>query len=218
MNPPHTRRSFSLLFVLLAALGINSSTPGQVMSSSNKTADLESYTRCHFDDGLEVVAVDALAPGVNVRSVETASGERGIKMSAGYRVMFAYPGTDFFANAKAEKLPSESYAEEKQVLLENFRYLLASSPENHENLALPSTMNGLEVHGFDRDKLAGGVLGFCLLLDDRAHIALTIYVLNQEASARKFKDLNEYAQLRDRYLHSYTRCIEANNHAKETLK
>ncbi len=197
--------SFACIFSCAPSLGV-----AQVLSSSVATVGLENYASCHFEDGLQVVAVDPFAPGVKARTVPTGSGEKRIDMLAGYRIMFAYPNTDFFANAKAEKLPAETYKEEKAVLLENYRYLLSESPNDYENTSLVSPMVGLELHGFDRKKLEGGVLGLYLLFDDRVHIALTIYVLNQEPSVRKFQTMDEYAKLRDQYLRSYARCIQIN--------
>jgi len=121
--------------------------------------------------------------------------------------MFAYPDTDFYANAKAELLPVKNYPQLKQSLLDNFQHLLHGDTLN---TALRSPMNGLEVHGLDREKLEGGVLGIYLFFDDSAHVVTTIYLLNQEPRSRKFQTIEEYRSLRDRFLVSYTACIQSN--------
>lgn len=128
-------------------------------------------------------------------------------MDAGVRVMFAYPDTDFYANVKAELLPAENYGQLKQFLLGNFHYLEHGTVVN---TSLHSPLNGFEAHGLDRDKLEGGVLGVYLLFDDSAHVVTTIYLLNQEPKSRKFQTLEEYRELRDRFLVTYSTCIRKN--------
>jgi hypothetical protein len=121
--------------------------------------------------------------------------------------MFAYPETDFYANVKAEVLPAAEYPQLKQSLLDNLQHLAHG---NTVNTTLRSPMNGFEVHGLDRDKLEGGVLGIYLLFDTTAHVVTTIYMLNQEPQSRKFQTIDEYRNLRDRFLASYTGCIRSN--------
>ena len=170
-------------------------------------AALTSCTSCQFSDGLQIVHTVPLAPGITSREVETDSGPRQIDMRAGLRVMFAYPETDFYANVKAELLPAANYPQLKQFLLDNFRHLVHG---NTLNTALHSPVNGLEIHGLDREMLEGGVLGIYLLFDDQVHLATTIYLLNQEPQNRKFQTMEEYRGLRDRFLSSYTACIRSN--------
>lgn len=196
-----------LLFVSLVTStriisGQNQSTPGKVI--------LEPYTTCTFPDGLKVVKVDSLGQGVTTRSVDTSTGPRNVEMTAGLRIMFAYPQTDFYANVNAELLPSATYLEEKQWLVDSWQYSHVTSPGTTVNSALTKKLHGFEVHGFDRDKLEGGVLGFYLMFDDRSHVATTFYLLNQEPDVRNFKTIEEYRRLRDRFLETYTSCIRTN--------
>jgi hypothetical protein len=187
-------RSFA--FSLLAATA-------QVLAaqSSPGTTALTPYTTCRFADGLQVVQVDPLAPGVTSREVETDSGSRQIDLQAGLRIMFAYPNSDFYANAKAELLPAANYTQLKQLLLDNLHHL---GRGNIINTSMHSPLNGFEAHGLDRERLEGGVLGIYLLFDDSAHVVTTIYMLNQEPQDRKFQTIEEYGHLRDRFLASYS--------------
>lgn len=168
---------------------------------------LQPYTSCRFADGLQVVDVTPLGPGITSREVDTDSGPREVDLEAGVRVMFAYPNTDFYANVKAELLPAGEYPQLKRYLLENFDHLAHG---NKVNTALRSPLHGFEVHGLDREKLEGGVLGVYLLFDNSGHVVTTIYLLNQEPQARKFQTLSEYGELRDRFLAAYTACIRGN--------
>jgi hypothetical protein len=71
------------------------------------------YTGCTLSDGLSVVETAPLAFGVTSRTVTTVKGPYRVAMTDGRRIMFAYPGEDFYANVKVEILPDEGYAESK---------------------------------------------------------------------------------------------------------
>jgi hypothetical protein len=171
---------------------------------------LAPYTTCGFPDGLRISQVDPLTPGVTSRTVQTAEGIQQIDMAAGERVMFAYPMTDFYANGKTELLPADRYAELKQTLIANLHFLESEPGGPSPAEALPAGLHGFEVHGDDRQKLEGGVLGMYLMFDDPAHVATTIYFLNQQAWQRKFQTLDEYERLRDNFLRVYTGCVREN--------
>jgi hypothetical protein len=194
--------SSSLRIVIVCLLPIGASL--LKAQSAASPAALTPYTSCQFTDGLQIVQVDPLPPGITSREVQTDSGPRQIAMDLGIRIMFAYPETDFYANVKAEELPSSNYQKLKKDLLDNFKFL---SHGNTVNAALKSPMNGFEVHGLDREKLEGGTLGIYLLFDEPTHIVTTIYLLNQEPQNRKFQTMDEYRNLRDRFLNAYSSCI-----------
>jgi hypothetical protein len=121
--------------------------------------------------------------------------------------MFGYPGNDFFANVKVEKLPPAEYPQLKQILIENFNYLSDSTPSAKHNDSISSVLGGLDARGIDRDKLEGGVIGLYLLFDDKRYVVTTINLLNQEPERRHFQTLDEYSKLRDRFLLAYPSCV-----------
>jgi hypothetical protein len=159
---------------------------------------------------LRIVGVDPLADGVQSRSVQTMTGMHHVGLVAGERVMFAYPMTDFYANVKAELLPADRYTELKQTLIANLQFLESQPGGPWPAKALPAGLHEFEVHGNDRPKLEGGVVGMYLLFDDQAHVATTIYFLNQHAWQRKFQTMEEYGRLRDNFLRTYTGCVRQN--------
>jgi hypothetical protein len=169
---------------------------------------LHPYASCQFDDGLQMVRFDNLPPGVKSREVDTDSGPRTIDLLAGVRIMFAYPGSDFYANVKVEGLPAGRYAELKKSLIDNFDHMAHGNTVNRD---IQTPFHGLELHGLDREKLEGGVLGVYLFFDDSTRVVTTIYLLNQEPTARKFQTIEEYRKLRDHFLTGYAGCIEHNN-------
>ena len=121
--------------------------------------DLKAYTACEFSDGLQVVRVDPLAPGIRSRMVATEEGPKQVAMLSGARIMFAYPTTDFYANVKAEKLPPADYPQLKLTLVESLDSLSASSPSIKRNITVARSLAGFDAHGIDRDRLEGGVIG-----------------------------------------------------------
>lgn len=171
---------------------------------------LQPYTSCSFPDMLRIVSVDPLRPGVTARTVETGDGMQTVDMVAGERVMFAYPLTDFFANVKVELLPAAEYPQLKRILLENLDYLQSQPGGPRRAEALPAGLHGFEVHGNDRTKLEGGVLGMYLLFDNAAHVVTTVDFLNQQSWQRKFQTIDQYGRLRDGFLKTYTGCVREN--------
>jgi len=167
--------------------------------------ELARYSACKMPDGLKVVETAPLAPGVSRRPVQTDHGEQMVEMEQGKRVMLAYPGEDFYANLKAERLRAATYQSEKRILIDEFDYILASG-DNARNYAIKPKLNGFEIYGLDRSKREGGVLGIYLFFDDMRHDVVTIYFLNQEPPVR-FKTMEEYAKLRDNFLQAYTSCL-----------
>jgi len=189
--------------------------------SQTNDAALHDYTSCTFDDGLQIVKVDSLPPGVQERSVDTKSGPKTIRMLAGRRIMFAYGiGGDFFVNVKPEILPDDTWAVEKQALLDALDTMLSSSHDTLPDTTFPRQVHGLEVRGFNRTTLHGGTLGFYLIFDDTRHIATSVYLLNQEPLTRRFQTIEQYRQLSTRFLKTYTNCIAENQalHAPRDAK
>jgi len=206
MHPGTAQRA-----ILLSVAGFLPLLASQ-LSAQSVAGTLEPYTSCRFSDGLQIVQVDTLPSDVHSRPVETDSGSHQVELDAGVRVMFAYPDTDFYANVKTELLPSANYSQLKQIVLDGLQHL---APGNTINVSLKSPINGLEAHGLDRNKLDGGVLGVYLFFDNTAHVVTTIYFLNQEPQSRKFQTLDEYRLLRDRFLDSYSSCIQKNQQSRQ---
>jgi hypothetical protein len=199
-NVTQVRRSIATVF-LIAACSLYLS-PAQTESAETT---FKPYTTCALPNGPSVIETSPLAPGVTTRTVQTLKGNLPIRMLEGRRVMFAYPGEDFYANVKVEVLPGDSWDNERIALTDNFDYLLASG-DDLRNYSLKPQLNGFSIEGQDRQKREGGVLGFYLLFENATHTVITIYFLNQEPPLR-FKTMEEYAKLRDKFLNDYTACI-----------
>lgn len=210
--------------VAVAMLGAHAMAPAQLRqagsAANRKTPDaardasvpkaLDPYTSCVFPDGLRIVQTSSLGQGPMTRPIQTASGVQNVDLDAGEQVVFSYPLTDDFANAKVELLPAAKYVALKQTLIDNVHFLEHQKGGPTPALALPVGLHGFEVHGNDVRRLDGNVLGMYVLFDDKAHVATTIYFLNQKAWSRKFQTMDEYGRLRDKFLRTYTGCVREN--------
>lgn len=201
----------SVTILLLSMFLTFNHADGQLMSSV-KPDELGRYQNCTFPDGLQVIEVDPLASGITERSVETAQGLQSIQMLAGHRIGFAYPYTDIFANVKAELLPEKTWEPEKKVLRQNADYLLAGSPEFEADSVSDPNLLKLDSQGMTKTSVSGGVLAFYLLFDNAHHVAITIYLVNQEPSSRHFQTMDEFRILESGFLRTYAACVLGTKH------
>lgn len=195
------------MFIFICA-GARSATQTGVAPSAPISKVLQPYTSCDFPDMLRIVSLSPITPGPLL--VATAAGTQNIDLEAGEQVMFAYPLTDFFANAKVELLAADTYEQSRKILLANMALMESQRNGPVRAEALPAGLHGFDVHGNDRMKLDGDVLGMYLLFDDAKHVVTTVSFLNQHSWERKFQTMDEYGQLRDRFLRTYTGCIRQN--------
>jgi hypothetical protein len=179
--------------------------PAFALAQHNTTDPFAAYTACGLPGGPKIVEVTPVAAGVTGRTVPIIGGSATVPITKGRRIMFAYPGEDFYANMKVELLPADGYAESKAALVDNFDYVLASD-NNVRNYKFKPKLNGFNIQGLDRTKREGGTLGMYLLFDDPTHTVITIYFLNQEPP-KDFQTMQQYATLRDRFLQGYTACV-----------
>lgn len=163
---------------------------------------LKSFTTCTFDDGLTVVDVKRISGD---RSVPTKNGPKRMPRVDSYRIMFAYPNTDYFVNLHADMSMPGQFQADKETILDAMGddSTLNSRPVEHTNL-----------HEFDvyaiNDVASGGVISWYSLFYDRMDVTVTAYFLNQRADRRKFQSHEEYHVLRDRFLERYVSCVRAN--------
>ncbi|MFS8084501.1 MAG: hypothetical protein ACMG6H_02650 [Acidobacteriota bacterium] len=186
---------------------------GQKHAASQTTSrddSLKPYTTCEFEDSLKVVQVDRLPKGVTSRTETTRSGEKRISLADGYRVMVAYPKTDFFANIKAEKSNPDEYTKDKDTVIEGLKWAIANSKEMEAQEPIKVSYNGFEGYALNRKSLVGNTLGITALFSDADHQIITIYFLNQNPKKRKFQTIDEWRTLKESFLKRYTSCVKGN--------
>jgi hypothetical protein len=204
----HEHKSEILILIavlMLVAAAINNNAAAQTISRDDS---LKPYTTCQFEDGFKVVQVDRLPKDVTFRTENTSSGEKQISLADGYRVMVAYPKTDFFANIKAEKSNPAKYAADKQIAIEGLKWAITTSKEMESQEPTRLSYNGYEGYASNRKSLVGNTLGISVLFSDADHHIVTIYFLNQNPKKRKFQTIEEWRTLRDNFLKRYTACVK----------
>ena len=202
----------SQLAVFALALLISSELT--VRAQSTSTDPLKSYTTCKVPGNLKIKEVTRRTVSANYREVTTDNGKQKVSVIDGYRVMFAYPDlTYYFANVKIEQSAPDSYAADKEVLVNQLKHY-SSLKEAHPMIFEDKTMlNGFEHYGMDRDKIdVGDQVGIHVLFYDPAYLVVTIYFLNQSKAVflnnRRYEDIKQFRELRDDFLNSYSECLK----------
>jgi hypothetical protein len=151
-------------------------------------------------------------------TVKTENGQVKVSVIDAYRVMFSYSDLlYYFANVKIESSDPDSYNQDKENVISSLKYLADHKQATGIVFADKSDLNGFQHYGIDRDKIdVGGTVGTHVLFDDRHHLIVTIYLLNQDdknvframaGGPRRFRDIDEYKPLRDEFLTKYSECL-----------
>lgn len=170
--------------------------------------DLQPYTSCELGKDFQIVTVDN--PITNFAwSAPTEAGDIDIPVETGVRMLVTYQDSEPFANVKVERFPKATYTQEKTNLLNSLEYL--DSKPGMDPKVQTASKNGLTLYGISRNELKGAVLSiYNVFLDDR-HVAIGMYLLNAEAADRKFKTIDEYKEIRDKFLDAYSKCVAGVN-------
>src|SRR5688572_23394191 len=131
----------------LLSLGLHQIAPS--VFAQARPDSLKPLTRCTFGDGLRVVSADRIPGEVRERTVMTLAGPRSVSLADGYRVMLAYPSTEFFANVKVELSQDSRYPADKRTVVESVRYL-ANQSAKEARTSVPierPAYRGVDVYG-----------------------------------------------------------------------
>lgn len=201
-------------FLILIGAALLASTPGnpalaqriQAPSKVDGILHLQPYIRCDgFAEGVRGVKLDSRPKDAEPwREVSVGSTKRRVSVIHGYRVMYAYPGTDFFANLKAEQSDPAKYGEDKATLK-----LSLSEIGRAEGTAdvKDFTIEGVVGQTLTKRALTGRTAGISQLFFDQDSVIVTIYFLNQAPEKRKFKTYEEFIPLRDKFVAGYADCV-----------
>lgn len=163
--------------------------------------NLSRYAQCGFGEFSIEESSERDRPFIH--TVSTTEGNREIEAFHGITLHIAYQGTPF-VNFKAERL-GNSFEKDKQALIESLQ-TLGAEPDTEAARPWPRKVDGFEVYGINRKKLAGDVLSIYLLFHDADMTVVTLYLLNTPPETPKFQTLHEFRVLRDLFLKTYTTC------------
>jgi hypothetical protein len=207
------KHPMKLKFILLAVAAVPVFSL-DVGAQKRTTDPLKPYTACQVPGDLKVKEITRRSDSNQVREVETDSGKQKVSVIDGYRVMFAYPDlTYYFANVKIEQSAPDSYAKDKEILINELKHYTTTKEKTAIIFSDKVLLNGFEHYGIDRDKIdVGGQVGIHVLFYDPAHLVITVYFLNQSKAVflnkRRFESIKEYTELRDDFLNQYSECLK----------
>jgi hypothetical protein len=200
------RRKLSALALALVAAPL---AWGQLLIPAAPSI-LVPYTMCTFSDQLAAVSVDRLNDTPMSRTVNTASGSKPVSVADGYRVMLAYPNTNYFVNLKVEQSVAGRFAEDKQHIVQQMQEIVAHSSGRLVKLE-QTTTKGIAVFGLNNRGIdTGGVVSFYTLFDEAKGIVATAYILNGDPQHRAFDNMAQYLKLRDKFVSAYVSCMAKN--------
>lgn len=200
-------RVLMLATTFAALLDLSVSTAAQRPSDNGKS--FSRYFSCVFDDGLTVAETIRLPRGAEkFRRLNTPSGTRKVSRIDGYTVVFKNSSNGFVANVKVEQSNPQDYPEDKHIIVEDLKFQLSTSKAMDSSEIKTAIMKRFETYGVDRNTVEiGQVIGTYVLFSDSDQKVITIYFRNQGPGKRKFQSIEEYRNLRDKFLTQYISCI-----------
>jgi len=165
--------------------------------------------------------VEFYKPGTN----EVLKTER-ISIASGYRAMYAYPDTEYFANVRIEQSVPGSYDTDKKKVIDYITYLydsksalvsehLRNNPDRKAQIDKRKE-KGKDYFTFERSShrnfeyisytenvigLTGGTISHIHIFIPKDDIIVTAYLLSQKKA--KFATIEEFFQLRQQFLEGY---------------
>jgi hypothetical protein len=161
---------------------------------------------------------------VNVSKTE----KKLIYLDDGYRAMYSYPGTDFFANVKIEKSAGGQYLKNKEAIIANAKLIYEEQKKGAEEYLQnnPQKMAALDsirvkdkpLYYFDHESndieylsygkffLDGNTLNVTNIFVPSDEIFITIYMLNQKN--RKFRSIEEFLNLKNETIGEYINYLQ----------
>ncbi|HET7765968.1 MAG TPA: hypothetical protein VFK92_12830 [Burkholderiales bacterium] len=174
-------------------------------ASSTDSSTMYPYVRCDgFAGGVRGVALDRRPEGAAPwREVGFGDKLERVSVVEGYRVVYSYPRTLWFATLKAERSDPAKYADDKRIVTENFTAIA-----NGDDAALSSfSDSGFEGQTLTKRVLRGRTLGITQILSDDDAVIVTIYFANQAPENRAFQTHEEFLALRDDFVRGYIGCV-----------
>ena len=197
------------LFILLgtvAAHGAISADEAVAPQRPAEAAAMQAYVHCDgFAGGVRGVTLDRRPTGaVPWREVGFGAKTERVSVVDGYRVMYSYPRTYWFANLKAERSDASRYGEDKRIVSENF---VALAGADDTTVLTNFSDRGFVEQTLTKRELGGSTLGITQILSDEDAVIVTIFFMNQEPENRAFQTYEEFIGLRDRFVRGYIECV-----------
>jgi hypothetical protein len=175
-------------------------------AAAEEAVTMQAYVHCDgFAGGVRGVTLDR-RPADAAPWREVGLGEKTERVSVvdGYRVMYSYPRTYWFANLKAERSDGSRYREDKRIVTE---YFVALADADDSTVLTSFFDRGFAGQTLTKKALGGSTLGITQILSDEDSVIVTIYFMNQASENRAFQTYEEFVALRDGFVRGYIECV-----------
>lgn len=170
-----------------------------------RTIRMQPYVRCFsFDDGLQAISFDGRPKNLERwREVKIGESSRRISVVNGVRLVYAYPGNGPFARMMVEQSDWNSYVEDVQTAQQALEETARDSDAHYQLL----TLTGASGQSVTKKQMAGETLGSTELYFDADRTIVTVYYLHPAPDKARFKSLQEFSSLRERFEAGYVQCV-----------
>lgn len=175
---------------------------------------LKTYTVCPTSETEFVVfAVRRVDKNANrILARDTADGVKGISHTDSYDILITFKDKMRFADVLPDRSDPNQYETDKKVALENLQYYNATGKSMSSSKPVEKTYNGFLTYSIYRSELIGNQLGTSLIFDDTNKMITTVYFINapKNSDGKNFKTIEEWSNLREKFLDSYISCVVKN--------
>jgi hypothetical protein len=161
---------------------------------------------CNWSDKLVAGPVTKLPDAFKIRALQLENGTAQVSVVEGFRFPVAEEGKEIFANVKVEQSEPERFEADRDAVVANLRWILASSKGMETAEPLGVNMSGFEGPMINRAALSGSTLALIALFHDKEKLIVTIYLENAQPERRSFQTKEEWNLMRDRFLVALTGC------------
>jgi len=157
------------------------------------------YILLGYEGGLKLTLVQRRNP--SPRELQTLEGKKNITLVSGYKTYYAYPGGDTFVRVFPEKSSPETFAHDKQVVLDQLDWI-----SEVDNIGLQEReYGGRSVTLFNKARDDPQVRSIAQLFIQEEHMIVTLYFMNGNA----FENEEEFLKLQDRFLEALVDSINS---------
>ncbi|GAA4340762.1 hypothetical protein GCM10023149_52470 [Mucilaginibacter gynuensis] len=149
-------------------------------------------------------AVHLPDPNAKTRTIITETGEVPFVITDAYRIQYNNKYKVEFANIKIEQSSPESYAANKNNLLNSLKFINKNSTGMETTDLIELSYNGYKIYGINRESIDDGSNLGTFVLFPGDNTIVYVYFTNQPKNKRSFKTREEYLDQRNTFLGEYT--------------
>lgn len=166
---------------------------------------MQPYVRCFgLDEELRAISSDTRQKSLDPwREVKVGESSRRITVVAGTRLIYAYPDKVPFARMMVEQSEWSSYDEDVKTA----QQALEDSTRTGDVKSLSFKLNGASAKNVTKSQIAGETLSRTELYFDSDHTIVSVYYINPSVDKARFKTMQEFSSVRERFETSYATCV-----------